>query len=197
MEHRADECPRSPRISLGVSGLRAKLFCSAQTFQVEIRNIKTSKSAMQAGLGLAKNGQGPQAGLLDLATVRTNFTEAPGPVQEEDLGARSTSHSRLQGPSPPLSNLHLRVQFHVFYCLDSPSSLFPSLCLLCPCSSCTGVSPKWIFRKLPRKSWHGQVFLPFVPRSEANSEDVWVSEKLPEPHFTHQTQLSTCNLTPA
>lgn len=104
---------------------------------------------MQAGLGLTKNGQGPQAGLLGLATATTDFTAAPGPVQEVDLGARSTSHSRLQGPSPPLSNLHLRGQFHVFYCLGSPSSLFPSLCLLCPCSSCRGVSPKWIFRKLP------------------------------------------------
>lgn len=32
--------PRSPRTSLGACRLRAKLFCPAQTFPLEIRNIK-------------------------------------------------------------------------------------------------------------------------------------------------------------
>lgn len=52
----------------------------------------------------------------------------------------------------------------VSFFLDSSIPLFLSFWPLCSCGSCLGVTQIWVFRKLPGKSWLGQVSSSFCFR---------------------------------
>lgn len=157
-------------------GLRMKVLLFSSDLPIGDENIKPCH---RGGWASQNRAGGPPGGQLgSLTTAILILPEASCPSQEMDLGSSSTSQSRLPDPSPPVSNLSLRVQLHVLlllFLLRCP--LFLWLCHSGPSAPGTAAqrSPKFESSGNCLKSlgWV-RCLLPFVSWSGVISGDVWV-----------------------